>query len=98
MPDNVASVLYGKLSALYIREAVCACREVTVSIAPIVEVLVQVKHQASSYTVTRPDSHHLNIRLVWYSDGRIGSRSLEPPSPAYQGGVTGVLYPLTAVA
>ena len=45
MPDNVASVLYGKLSSLFIREAVCACREVTVSIAPIVEVLVQVTHQ-----------------------------------------------------
>jgi hypothetical protein len=51
MPDNVASVLYGKLSALYIREAVCACREVTVSIAPIVEVLVQVKHQFFNSTV-----------------------------------------------
>ncbi len=42
MPPPVSSVLYGPLSALYIREAVCACREVTVSIAPIVDVLVQV--------------------------------------------------------
>ncbi len=42
MPPPVSSVLYGPLSALYIREAVCACREVTVSIAPIVDALVQV--------------------------------------------------------
>jgi hypothetical protein len=35
-------VLYGKLAPLYIREAVCACREVTVSIEPIVNALVQV--------------------------------------------------------
>ena len=42
MPTPVSSVLYGRLSNLYIREAVCACREVTVSIAPIVDALVQV--------------------------------------------------------
>lgn len=42
MPTPVSSVLYGPLSTLYIREAVCACREVTVSIAPIVDALVQV--------------------------------------------------------
>lgn len=42
MPSSVSSVLYGKLAQLYIREAVCASREVTVSIEPIVDALVQV--------------------------------------------------------
>ena len=42
MPSSVSSDLYRKLAPLYIREAVCACREVTVSIEPIVDALVQV--------------------------------------------------------
>ena len=44
MPAPVSSVLYGRLAPLYIREAVSACREVTVSIEPIVDALVQVRH------------------------------------------------------
>ena len=56
MPSSVSSVLYGKLAQLYIREAVCASREVTVSIEPIVDALVTSSYE--TFTIVNCDVSH----------------------------------------